>query len=75
MIDLVQSQHGGKLLVNECPNDLFDRLIRPIFKRFLQPNFIQTPDDSRYCASVTGELALQGLGCRRLCLELATSEK
>lgn len=67
MINLVQSQHGGKFLVDKCPDNIFNCLVGPFLERFFQSHSVQTPCDNVDCASITGELALQCFGCCCLC--------
>lgn len=43
MVNLVQSKDRWELLLNECFDHSFDRLIGPFFKWFLETDLVQTP--------------------------------
>lgn len=61
MVDLVEGDDGGELLVGEGVDDPVDGLVAPALERLLQAQPVQSARDDLGCTSVSGELRLEGL--------------
>jgi len=59
VIDFVERNDCGKLLVREGVDDLADSLVRPVFKGLLQSQSVQTSCHDLGRTAVPGELVLQ----------------